>query len=120
VTANLYDGTQPLLVGIAAGTSRRNGSATMQSQPPGIGRRGPVAYNWAMPLFEYECRDCGKPFEAFVTADRAAACPACEGTNLTKLLSRLGMVGVAAAPRGEGCATPAAPMCGGGRCGCAN
>ena len=52
-----------------------------------------------MPLFEYQCRDCGKPFEAFVTTARTAACPACDGTNLTKLLSRLGMVGVAAAPR---------------------
>jgi putative FmdB family regulatory protein len=73
-----------------------------------------------MPLFEYECRDCGKPFEAFVTASRTAACPACEGTNLTKLLSSPGMVGVAAAPRSESCGRPAAPVCGGGRCGCAN
>ena len=72
-----------------------------------------------MPLFEYECRDCGKPFEAFVTADRVPACPACEGTNLTKLLSRLGMVGAASARR-DGCAMPVAPVCGGGRCGCAH
>ena len=70
-----------------------------------------------MPLFEYECRDCGKPFEAFVTADRVPACPACEGTNLTKLLSRLGMVGAGSAR--NGCAMPAAPTCGRGRCGCA-
>jgi putative FmdB family regulatory protein len=73
-----------------------------------------------MPLFEYECRDCGKPFEAFVTTERSASCPACAGTNLTKLLSRLGMVGVASTPPGAACAAPAAPMCGGGRCGCAN
>src|SRR3954465_12949764 len=71
-----------------------------------------------MPLFEYECRDCRKPFEAFVTADRTAACPACEGTNLKKLLSRLGMVGVAS-PRSEGCGMPSSPMCGGGLCGAA-
>jgi putative FmdB family regulatory protein len=73
-----------------------------------------------MPLFEYECRDCGKPFEAFVTASRTPACPACQGTNLAKLLSSPGMVGVASPSRSEGCAMPAAPMCGGGRCGCAN
>jgi len=72
-----------------------------------------------MPLFEYECRDCGQPFEAFVTADRMAACPACQSNNLTKLLSRLGMVGVAST-RNEGCAMPTAPACGGGRCGCAH
>jgi len=57
-----------------------------------------------MPLFEYECRDCEKSFEAFVTTDRPATCPTCTGTNLRKLLSRLGMVGVAAGPS-EGCAT---------------
>jgi putative FmdB family regulatory protein len=79
-----------------------------------------VAYNYRMPLFEYECRDCGRPFEACVTADRTPACPACESTNLTKLLSRLGMVGAAAAPRMVGCERPSAAMCGGGRCGCAN
>ena len=74
-----------------------------------------------MPLFEYQCRDCEKPFEAFVTAERTPECPACHGTNLAKLLSSPGMVGVAAAPaRTEGCAMPSAPMCGGGRCGCAN
>jgi putative FmdB family regulatory protein len=72
-----------------------------------------------MPLFEYHCRDCGKPFEAFVTADRTPACPACQGTNLLKQLSSPGMVGVATV-RSEGCAMPSAPACGGGRCGCAN
>jgi putative FmdB family regulatory protein len=74
-----------------------------------------------MPLFEYQCRDCEKPFEAFVTADRTPECPACHGTNLAKLLSRPGMVGAAAVPAGaEGCGMPSAPMCGGGRCGCGN
>jgi putative FmdB family regulatory protein len=48
-----------------------------------------------MPLFEYKCRECGHPFEAFVTADRPAACPSCGSTNLNKLLSSPGMVGVA-------------------------
>jgi putative FmdB family regulatory protein len=72
-----------------------------------------------MPLFEYQCRDCEKPFEAFVTAERKAECPACHGTNLSKLLSTLGMVGTGASASAEACAAPA-PMCGarGGRCGC--
>jgi putative FmdB family regulatory protein len=71
-----------------------------------------------MPLFEYVCRDCEKPFEAFVTADRKAECPTCHGANLSKLLSRLGMVGVSAS-QPSSCAAPAT-MCGaqGGRCGC--
>ncbi len=46
-----------------------------------------------MPLFEYECRGCGRQFEAFVSADRAPLCPACDGEELQKLLSSPGMVG---------------------------
>jgi putative FmdB family regulatory protein len=69
-----------------------------------------------MPLFEYECQDCNRPFEAFVTASRTPACPGCKGTNLAKQLSSPGMVG--AVGRSAGPSMPAAPMCGGGRCGC--
>jgi putative FmdB family regulatory protein len=72
-----------------------------------------------MPLFEFQCRDCEKPFEAFVTTDRKAACPACGSANLLKMLSRLGMVGVGGSHSEAACEAPA-PMCGmqGGRCGC--
>lgn len=72
-----------------------------------------------MPLFEYQCRDCEKPFELFVTAERKPACPTCGGENLSKLLSRLGMVSAGSTQSEASCAMPA-PMCGaqGGRCGC--
>ena len=46
-----------------------------------------------MPIFEYQCSDCEQEFEAFVTADRTAECPACQGANLRKLFSSPGMVG---------------------------
>ena len=46
-----------------------------------------------MPIFEYRCSDCEREFEAFVTADRKAECPACQGANLVKRLSSPGMVG---------------------------
>jgi putative FmdB family regulatory protein len=95
----------------------QNLESKTRSQKPGA--RTWLWHNRIMPLFEYECRDCGKPFEAFVTADRVATCPSCEGTNLRKLLSRLGMVGVSSS-RSEGCAMPSSPVCGGGRCGCAD
>jgi putative FmdB family regulatory protein len=72
-----------------------------------------------MPLFEFQCRDCERPFEAFVTAERKPECPACGSEHLEKMLSRLGMVGASSGSAAEGCAMPA-PMCGaqGGRCGC--
>ena len=71
-----------------------------------------------MPVFEYQCRDCERPFESFVTADRKAACPSCGSGNLLKMLSRIGMVGASASSEAS-CAMPA-PVCGaqGGRCGC--
>jgi putative FmdB family regulatory protein len=69
-----------------------------------------------MPIFEYHCRDCGREFEAFVTGERKAACPACSGANLSKLLSRPGMVGAtAASPAGQ----PAFEGCGAGGASCA-
>jgi putative FmdB family regulatory protein len=73
-----------------------------------------------MPLYEYVCRDCNTPFEAFVTLERTPSCPTCSGVNLSKLLSRVGMVG-AATGRSDAAPCPMpAPMCGaqGGRCGC--
>ena len=70
-----------------------------------------------MPIFEYQCDDCEREFEAFVTAERAAACPACHGANLTKRLSSPGMVGA-----GNGASRATAPMpagCGAGGAHCA-
>jgi putative FmdB family regulatory protein len=74
-----------------------------------------------MPIFEYRCADCDREFEAFVTAARAAECPACHGANLEKRLSSPGMVGV-----GAGSARQASPPMGGGcgaggaHCACRN
>jgi putative FmdB family regulatory protein len=70
-----------------------------------------------MPIFEYRCADCEREFEAFVTTDRTAECPACRGANLMKLLSSPGMVGTS-----NGSARTAMPMaggCGGGGPHCA-
>lgn len=70
-----------------------------------------------MPIFEYRCSDCEERFEAFVTTQRAAECPACHGANLEKLLSSPGMVGVS-----NGRSETALPMtggCGAGGASCA-
>jgi putative FmdB family regulatory protein len=71
-----------------------------------------------MPIFEYKCVDCGREFEAFVTSERTAACPACEGDNLTKLLSSPGMVGSAQSERSKPASLPMTGGCGAGTCGC--
>jgi putative FmdB family regulatory protein len=70
-----------------------------------------------MPIFEYQCRDCDKTFEAFVTGERKAACPACHGANLGKLLSRPGMVG--AGDRQASAQQPSFGGCGAGGASCA-
>jgi putative FmdB family regulatory protein len=70
-----------------------------------------------MPLFEYACRGCGRQFEAFVTAERTAACPSCEGTDLQKLLSSPGMVGTGGRKEHEAVSSCRSQ---GGHCGCSH
>jgi len=41
-----------------------------------------------MPIFEYACKSCGKEFEALVLPTTGMPkCPACESTELEKLIS---------------------------------
>jgi putative FmdB family regulatory protein len=41
-----------------------------------------------MPLYDFQCEDCGKTSEILMTGSRdAAACSHCGSTNLKKLLS---------------------------------
>jgi putative FmdB family regulatory protein len=40
-----------------------------------------------MPLFEYECRGCGRQFEYLTRGGESPACPSCQGADLQKLLS---------------------------------
>lgn len=44
-----------------------------------------------MPLFEYECRGCGRRFETLVTGNRQPECPGCHGRELQKLVSVFGV-----------------------------
>lgn len=51
----------------------------------------------AMPIFEYECKKCGRLFEELVMSScQEVACPACGSTKLDKLMS-------APARKGGGC-----------------
>lgn len=40
-----------------------------------------------MPIYDYQCRDCGHEFELVVLKSTVVACPTCQGANLEQLLS---------------------------------
>jgi len=40
-----------------------------------------------MPIYEYQCRDCGQRFEYLVRGDDLPECPTCGGKNLEKQIS---------------------------------
>jgi putative FmdB family regulatory protein len=69
-------------------------------------------------MFEYRCTDCEREFEAFVTAERHAECPACRGANLVKLLSSPGMVGASAGSSRREVAMGGGCGAGGAHCAC--
>ncbi|MGE0591091.1 MAG: zinc ribbon domain-containing protein [Vicinamibacterales bacterium] len=41
-----------------------------------------------MPIYEYQCRACGREFEQLIRTGDVAACPACHGSDLERLISR--------------------------------
>jgi putative FmdB family regulatory protein len=40
-----------------------------------------------MPIFEYVCASCRRPFEELVLGDESVACPACRSRDVTKKFS---------------------------------
>jgi putative FmdB family regulatory protein len=60
-----------------------------------------------MPLFEYQCSECGYRFEALVVGTRAPEkCPRCESEALEKQFSTFGLGGSThGTPRGSSCGT---------------
>jgi putative FmdB family regulatory protein len=40
-----------------------------------------------MPIYEFECEECGGRFEELVAADAAVACPSCGSERVRRLLS---------------------------------
>jgi putative FmdB family regulatory protein len=40
-----------------------------------------------MPIFEYECKECGSSFELLMRSDTRIACPSCESERVVRKLS---------------------------------
>ena len=60
-----------------------------------------------MPIFEYRCTDCNKKvsvfFRSFSAVDHSAArCPICNGSHLTRLVSRVRVIRRGLSLSGEG------------------
>jgi putative FmdB family regulatory protein len=53
-----------------------------------------------MPIYEFECEECGDRFEELVAVDAAAACPSCGASRSRRLLSSVSPPG--RQPRGAG------------------
>ena len=46
-----------------------------------------------MPIYDYNCKTCGHPFEALVRSDTLPACPQCGSTALDKRVSSIAPAG---------------------------
>jgi putative FmdB family regulatory protein len=48
-----------------------------------------------MPIYEFDCQDCGKPFETLVIGFSTAEvhCPECKGKNIKKKISSFAVKG---------------------------
>lgn len=63
-----------------------------------------------MPIYEYQCRKCGKEFECLVFGSEKPACPDCESPEVGRLMSRCGFVSKSA---GGQTVSSSASSCGG-------
>lgn len=54
----------------------------------------------AMPIYEFECKECGARFEELVAAEQPVACPQCGSERTRRLLSPVSPPG--RQPRGAG------------------
>ena len=51
-----------------------------------------------MPIYEYDCKQCGHRFEKLVRSDEAVTCPQCKSEEIAKRFSVFAANGGAAAP----------------------
>jgi len=68
-----------------------------------------------MPIYEFMCKKCGKPFEALVSmgGEKGVSCKYCGNKNIEKLVSSFGIGGQSSILKSAstGCATCSATSC---------
>jgi len=68
-----------------------------------------------MPLYEFQCRTCGRRFESLIRLGQegSARCPSCGGPDIRKLVSGFGIGGGSSRIKasGSGCATCSSGAC---------
>ncbi|MBD3321411.1 MAG: zinc ribbon domain-containing protein [Chitinivibrionales bacterium] len=71
-----------------------------------------------MPIFEYNCRNCGKEFEELVSfsGSGSIACPQCSSKNTQKKMSVFGAPGHCSHEMPCAASCPGADSCPGGSC----
>ena len=72
-----------------------------------------------MPIFEYVCRGCGKPFEVLMRSGTDVECPSCHDSKVEKKFSVFAFVNSAesASPDcSSGCGGFGEGACGSGMC----
>jgi putative FmdB family regulatory protein len=74
-----------------------------------------------MPLYEYQCTDCGTRFDALVrmtAASDSVSCDHCTGQNVRRMVSTFAMVGGKDDPTVMSGPVANSGGCCGGSCGC--
>ena len=74
---------------------------------------GGAAIIQPMPIYEYQCKGCGRDFEALVRSSTRVECPHCQSTTLEKKLSAFSTP-TSASTGVSSCGAPVAPGAGGG------
>lgn len=69
-----------------------------------------------MPIYGYICNACGAEFQTLVRATDTPACPACEGTALTRQLSLIAQPARGGETAGSASAVADMPPCASGAC----
>ena len=71
----------------SAGSGNSRSSTGTRGAGITAARIGISRVEYLMPLFEYECRGCGRHFEYLTRNGQSPSCPACKSDDLQKLLS---------------------------------